>query len=287
MRTLTKSLVAALILVLLTSFDHVLLSSRLYLDTPRLHLVHQGEHLSGLAEAYYGHPAYWRILALINRAPNADVLLPGEILLLPSQAAMAELAAAQTLTRVNEIVNNQMVLAELELQGDWPPPAELPLSRLNFVEAPAPLLLPPDADGEAIPITRSMEQVERELQQWQAERTSRSWRWPLAAVAAGLVLIAAAALLLRRTSQDATFPIAENERDEQSAEFDQPEVEIIALPLATGADHESGYAPVDVYLADDWQHRKREKSRWQLASDDIFRPARRRHRRDQRHQFVS
>ena len=84
--------------------DSFLWSYRLFLDSPTVHNVSKGEYLSKLSLKYYGTPDYWRELALINRAPNPDLVYPEEGILIPDLEAVKELKKAKTITAVNSLV---------------------------------------------------------------------------------------------------------------------------------------------------------------------------------------
>ena len=118
MRVFIKGLVLGCIIIMFWSTGDVLFSSRMFLGEARIHTVQQGEQLSRLAQQYYGNADYWRELALINRAPRADDIFPGERILLPSVNAMDKLARARRLTQVNELVSMEAQLALQESQDD-------------------------------------------------------------------------------------------------------------------------------------------------------------------------
>jgi len=89
-------------------------SNRRLLDEARVHKIQKGESLSLLAKRYYGDPHRWRELSLINRAPNANLVLPGEEVLVPDVAAINELSRARTITRVKSVVGEQERVAVAE-----------------------------------------------------------------------------------------------------------------------------------------------------------------------------
>jgi len=91
----------------LWSQSEIVWSNRLLLDTPQLHKIEKGEYLSLIAKRYYGDPARWRELALINRAPVPDHVEVGEEILVPAANKVAEISRARTLTQVNAMVNEQ------------------------------------------------------------------------------------------------------------------------------------------------------------------------------------
>lgn len=133
MRALFRNIVVALGLLMMVSFGDVLLSSRLFLDAPRIHTVQDGEYFSQLAKDYYGSADYWRALALVNRAPDKDLIFPGERVILPSAGAIAEIAGSRSLSRVNEIVEKQQRLAAIEVQEEA---AEFTSRMVPLTEAP-------------------------------------------------------------------------------------------------------------------------------------------------------
>lgn len=75
-----------------------------------MHQVLQGEYLSKISLQYYGTAKYWHELALINRAPDSDMVFPGETVLIPSKAVMEKLHRAHSLSRVNTLVEAEKEL---------------------------------------------------------------------------------------------------------------------------------------------------------------------------------
>jgi hypothetical protein len=98
----------------LASQGELLWSSRLLLDESRVHKVQKGESLSLLAKRYYGDPQRWRELALINRAPNPDLVLPEEEILVPAVGSINEMSRARTITAFNSIAREQERVAVVE-----------------------------------------------------------------------------------------------------------------------------------------------------------------------------
>jgi hypothetical protein len=84
-----------------------LLSKFLRLEQPATHEIQSGDWLSKLAQEYYGDASYWRELALINRAPDGDLIFPGEKVIVPSFAAIQEIRRSRSLSTVNELVGEQ------------------------------------------------------------------------------------------------------------------------------------------------------------------------------------
>ena len=118
MKALLKGLTWLATAVLLWFHGEALLSNRLFLDEPTIHVVQKGEYLSDIAKRYYGNSDYWRALALINRAPNASRIYPGEKIILPDARIVAKIARAKRLSDVNEMVRLQERVAKLEQESD-------------------------------------------------------------------------------------------------------------------------------------------------------------------------
>jgi len=98
----------------LASQGELLWSSRLLLDETRVHKIQKGESLSLLAKRYYGDPQRWRELALVNRAPNPNLVLPDEEIVVPAVGAVNEMSRARTITKFNTLAREQERLAVVE-----------------------------------------------------------------------------------------------------------------------------------------------------------------------------
>ncbi len=200
MKVLLKSLLLALLFAAVWIHGETLWSGRLFLDEPRIHVIQDGEFLSKIAQMYYGRASYWRVLALINRAPNPDRIYPGEQIILPDQQSVARLARARRLSEVNALTAEQEQLAKLEsddeliqFQTGRSPnlaqnePAPLPVEEKASPPAPAaatpvkaesPAQLNPPAAAEPLPQTETKPPASA-----QQPRQKRSLMWPLIIVA--------------------------------------------------------------------------------------------------------
>lgn len=222
MKTMLRGLYLAVLATFVWLNGEMLMSSRLFLDEARLHKVQEGEYLSDIAQRYYGKSSYWRALALVNRAPDADLIFPGETIILPGAAAVSKIAAARRLTDVNEIANQEAALAQYEEEAE----------RLEFaLRAQADSLqaggLPAPASSEGRTIEPEQDEIlapepETEPPVDQAQEARSSWEppeqpetlqepeeqsssmWAFWYVSGGVVVLAMAGYLLfrRRRNED-------------------------------------------------------------------------------------
>lgn len=102
-----------------------LLSNFLRLDQPRTHQIAEGDWLSKVAQKYYGDTSYWRELALINRAPDGDLIFPGEEIIVPSFEAIREVRTSRRLSAVNDIVEMQQDILAGRMEVEREPLAEM------------------------------------------------------------------------------------------------------------------------------------------------------------------
>lgn len=84
-----------------------LFSKLLRLDEPEVHEIQTGDWLSKLAEKYYGDASYWEELALVNRAPDGDLIFPGEEVVVPSFEAIQEIRRSRSISAVNKVLSEQ------------------------------------------------------------------------------------------------------------------------------------------------------------------------------------
>lgn len=103
-----------------------LLSNFLRLDQPRTHQIAEGDWLSKVAKKYYGDASYWQELALINRAPDGDLIFPGEEIIVPSFEAIREVRTSRRLSAVNDIVEMQQDILAGRMEVEREPVAQAP-----------------------------------------------------------------------------------------------------------------------------------------------------------------
>ena len=80
---------------------------KILFNEPTKHVIQKGDFFSKLSKQYYGSADFWRELALINRAPNKNLVFPGEEVIIPSLDAVKKLRKTRMLSVVNDIVKNQ------------------------------------------------------------------------------------------------------------------------------------------------------------------------------------
>lgn len=107
MKKFMITLVMVSVVLGLFSEENILWCKKLIFNEPTYHIVQKGEFFSRLSKQYYGTANYWRELALINRAPNKDLVFPGEKVIIPSLDAVKKLSKSRSLTAVNEIVKTE------------------------------------------------------------------------------------------------------------------------------------------------------------------------------------
>ncbi len=91
----------------LYSEENLLWCKKVIFNEPTKHVIQKGDFFSKLSKQYYGTTGYWRELALVNRAPNKDLVFPGEEVVIPSLDAMKKLRKTRMLSVVNDIVKDQ------------------------------------------------------------------------------------------------------------------------------------------------------------------------------------
>ncbi len=91
----------------LYSEENLLWCKKLLFNEPTKYVIQRGDYFSKLSQRYYGTTSYWRELALINRAPNKNMVFPGEEIILPSLEAIQKIRNSRSLTDVNKVVKDQ------------------------------------------------------------------------------------------------------------------------------------------------------------------------------------
>lgn len=108
-------MVIFLYLVIGLTNDQIAWCERLILGEPTTHIIQDGEYLSVIAKQYYGDASYWRELALVNRAPNSNLVFPGEEIIVPKKSVIEQIKRSRRLSQVNQFVKGEEdILARLE-----------------------------------------------------------------------------------------------------------------------------------------------------------------------------
>jgi hypothetical protein len=110
MKKILVTLLLTMAAVLFLEPAQTLLSKFLLLEKPVEREIREGDWLSKIAKEYYNDSSYWRELALVNRAPRGDKIFPGEKVIVPSFEAIREIRRARSLSKVNELIQQQQKL---------------------------------------------------------------------------------------------------------------------------------------------------------------------------------
>ena len=108
MKKILVTFILISVVVGLYSEDNLLWCKKVLFNEPTKHIIQKGDYFSKLSKQYYGTSKYWRELALINRAPNKDLVFPGEEVVIPSLDAIKKLHRTRRLSKVNSIVDDQV-----------------------------------------------------------------------------------------------------------------------------------------------------------------------------------
>ncbi len=157
-----------------------LFSTLLRLDEPRSYDIERGDWLSKIAQKHYGDASYWRELALVNRAPDADLIFPEEDIIVPSFDVVREIRQARSLSDVNSLVETQQAILAGRLDHETEPFADhgmtqdsdraaaddsAPAATESADQAPAQPQSKPDLPGESE--TQTSEDEVFGLEQWE------------------------------------------------------------------------------------------------------------------------
>ncbi|MBN2010722.1 LysM peptidoglycan-binding domain-containing protein [candidate division KSB1 bacterium] len=103
------------IVIMGNTYEVFLFAKKALFGDPTTHTIQQGEYLSKIAQHYYGRSDYWRELALINRAPNSDLVFPGEEIIIPRLEVIENIRKARSLSDVNTFVHGEEdIIARLD-----------------------------------------------------------------------------------------------------------------------------------------------------------------------------
>lgn len=161
---------------------------RLFLDQPFVHNIEEGEYLSKLSVKYYGTPDYWKELALINRAPDPNLVYPEENILIPDIESIRQLHEAKSITNVNELVHK----IERSMSNNRTAKMERPA-----VETESPMKPEADQGSSDSVHSQDISAAFNDLEE-SAEESSSSWPLILLILAGLLVVGFVAYYLVRR-----------------------------------------------------------------------------------------
>jgi hypothetical protein len=123
MKKLMFGIILVMALVLTLVPDARLWCERTFLNSPQVHKIETGDYLSKISQRYYGTAKYWQELALINRAPNSNLVFPGEEVFIPSLEVVEQLHRARSLSKVNQLMNDEEQLYAHAAAPKKPEPA--------------------------------------------------------------------------------------------------------------------------------------------------------------------
>jgi len=195
-------------------------------------VIQKGEYLSEIAKKYYGQADYWRELALINRAPDSDLVFPGEEIIIPSLDVIKEIRRTRWLSKVNSYVKNEEdVIARLR-SGEEPLMAEntaepAPTEPVQSEPSTTPEMLLDKDNSATISATEKVDTLsEFALQSFPPANDKAQSASPLGMILAIIGVLFAASLLafvlIRRKKQSKQITIVDDEdlnllgEDEQS-----------------------------------------------------------------------
>jgi LysM repeat protein len=121
MKKISLALVTLMILiaVIFSTSDVLVFAKKIFLGDPTTHEIQNGEYLSMIAQKYYGDASLWRELSLINRAPDSDLVFPGEEIVLPRKDVLLRIRKTRRLSEVNRFVRGEEdIIARLRVDGD-------------------------------------------------------------------------------------------------------------------------------------------------------------------------
>lgn len=210
-----KFLIIVFVIALLIagySYDQFGWCKKLFFGEPTTHVIQKGEYLSKISQKYYGTADYWRELALINRAPDSDVVFPGEEIIIPSLDVVKEIHRTRWLSKVNNYVKNQEdIIARLKM-GEEPTFAENIPAETEPMTTPEKMLenddnlIVPDSED----VYASVENEQQTMNQEQAESAS-SLGFILAVIGVVFVASLIAIVLIRRKKRSQQIKIVDDD----------------------------------------------------------------------------
>lgn len=226
MRKFLFTIMLMALVVLAMGPGEALISRFLLLESPTSQKIGRGDWLSKIALKNYGDASYWRELALVNRAPNADLIFPEEQIIIPSFAAVQKIRTTRSLEVVNEIIREQEQMmasnASKAYEGTSLPETEQP-NESEFVETQSEPLVP-ELQSEASP--SGGDSPDAILDDYLSEESSTPFflSTPVLTGAALLIVVVAIAFVMyRRNKKRQDAVMAARDIDFTETGKDEPE----------------------------------------------------------------
>lgn len=208
MKKIFMMLLITLVVIGMTS-DVFVYATKLLFGDPQSHIIQKGEYFSKIAQHYYGNADYWRELALINRAPNSDLVFPGEEIIIPRLEVLKQIRRTNHLSEVNMFVRGEEdILARLS-QKDDQQFAAIETQEEQSVEPVAEVTEPEEV------ITQEVEPV--------AEPQQSSLTFILLVIGIVFIVALASFLLIRRKKKAEQYAIMDDIEDAEENEPDYQE----------------------------------------------------------------
>jgi LysM repeat protein len=184
--------------VIFSTSDVLVYAKKIFLGDPTTHEIQKGEYLSKIAQKYYGDASLWRELSLINRAPDSDLVFPGEEIVLPRKDVLLKIRNTRRLSRVNQFVRGEEdIIARLKVDEDDMPQMTATETRTESKPADE-LLVSETSTPEQTVVEEPVATIADE-----DEQSGKSSSFPIVivAVAAALVIGLIALIVYRRKKQ--------------------------------------------------------------------------------------
>lgn len=194
------------------AYDQFGWCKKLLFGEPTTHVIQKGEYLSQISKQYYGTADYWRELSLINRAPDSDLVFPGEEIIIPSLDVIKEIRRTQWLSKVNSYVKNEEdIIARLKM-GEEPVLAENNPAETEPMTTPE-KMLENDANFNVPDTEQVYASFENEQQTMDGEDAKSASSLGLLLTVIGAVFVASlvAIVLIRRKKRSQQITIVDDD----------------------------------------------------------------------------
>jgi LysM repeat protein len=215
MKKFLTVLVVFAVILGIYSEEQFLWCKKIFMNEPSKHVIQKGEYFSKLSQQFYGSAEYWRELALVNRAPDSDLIFPGEEIVVPSMDAIRRLQKSRSLSSVNKIVSEQ---------EDWmahnkvAPTTEVAMQepiKPEVAETASIEETKPSVDEEMVPVTIYPIEEESAIVQEESKSSALPIILVIFAIIVGAVLLT---LYLRKRKSNDEEDMPEDDKKEFSAD---------------------------------------------------------------------